>query len=321
MMTIRPGHILLAFSASVLLLSSCGGKGGKALSRRTFPPLPQVPSVLTGQSERGAYLADHFWDAFLSGSYPCDSFLVNGVPAEDVESALGRFVTIIETACDRPQAMRSMEGFFKKVNDFQTQNPSSGVYGFFEEKVAKYLFDPNSPVRDEDLYLPYLKGLLSSSLTPGERKPAYTRDAAMCSLNQVGTVAADISFTCLDGKKRTLRGINADHILLLFTNPGCQSCEEVISSLTASGRIGERVRTGSLAVVNLYIDLEVDKWIAMAKSYPETWINGYDQDHEIRTDLTYCVRAIPSMYVLDRDKRVVMKDAPAGKVIPFIENI
>ena len=45
------------------------------------------------------------------------------------------------------------------------------------------------------------------------------------------------------------------------------------------------------------------------------------QDYTIRKDLTYNVRAIPSLYVLDKDKKVVMKDAPVEKVIPYLENI
>ena len=187
--------------------------------------------------------------------------------------------------------------------------------------VEKYLYDPNSPVRDEDLYLPYIKGLVNSDLTPEDMKPAYSRDVRMCSLNQVGTKAADIKFTGLDGRVRTLYGIKSDNVLLLFSNPGCPNCEEVISTLTGNERFNEAISTGKLTVVNLYIDLEVDKWKALASEYPKAWTNGYDQDYTIRKDLTYNVRAIPSLYLLDKDKKVVMKDAPIEKVLPYLENI
>ncbi|MBR5660990.1 MAG: DUF5106 domain-containing protein [Bacteroidales bacterium] len=306
--------------AAVILLASCGGKV-KSPARRSFPPPPQVPSVVTDPQEIAGYVATHFWDAFLSGVYPCDSSLVNGVPADDVESAVGRFVTILETVCERPTAIKAMDGFFQKINDFQTKNPSSNVYGYFMRMVEKYLYDPNSPVRDEDLYLPYIKGLAGSDLTPEEMRPAYSRDALMCSLNQVGTNAADIRFTGLDGRVRTLYGIKADYVLLLFTNPGCPNCEEVISTLTGNDRFNNAITTGKIAVVNLYIDLEVDKWKGLASEYPKAWTNGYDQDYIIRKDLTYNVRAIPSLYLLDKDKKVILKDAPIEKVLPYLENI
>jgi len=316
------GHILVLVSVS-LLLSACGGKGGRVQAVQTpraFPQPPQAPSVMSEPAEIYGYIADHFWDSFLDKPYPGDSNLVNGVRAEDVESALGRYVTILETFCERGRATKSVESFFRKVSDFQTNNPSSGVFGFFEKMVPKYLYDPNSPVRDEDLFQPYISGLAASDIVEEGMRPAYSRDAAMCSLNRVGTKAADIRFTGLDGRVRTLYGIKADKVLLLFTNPGCPNCEEVISSLTGNDLIGHAVRSGHLAVVNLYIDLEVDKWRAMASEYPKTWTNGYDQDYAIRKDLSYNVRAIPSLYVLDKDKKVVMKDAPVEKVIPYLEN-
>ena len=306
--------------ATVILLASCGGKV-KTPTHRNFPPPPQVPSVVTDPQEMAGYVATHFWDAFLTGTYPCDSSLVNGVPADDVESAVGRFVTILETVCERPAAIKAMDVFFQKVNDFQAKNPSSNVYGYFMRMVGKYLYDPNSPVRDEDLYLPYIKGLVNSDLTPEDMKPAYSRDVQMCSLNQVGTQAADIKFTSREGRVLTLYGIKSDNVLLLFSNPGCPNCEEVISALTGNECFNEAISAGKLAVVNLYIDLEVDKWMALASEYPKAWTNGYDQDYTIRKDLTYNVRAIPSLYLLDKDKKVIMKDAPIEKVLPYLENI
>lgn len=307
----------------LFILASCGGKGRQASvpESRSFPPPPQAPSVMSEPAEIYGYIADHFWDAFLDKSYHCDSAIVNGVPADEVESALGRYVTILETFCERRKAAKAVEGFFRKVSDFQTANPASNVFRFFEKMVPKYLYDPNSPVRDEDLYQPYINGMATSALVAEEMKPAYSRDAKMCSLNQVGTKAADIKFTSLDGRIRTLYGIKADNVLLLFTNPGCPNCEEVISNLIQKDRVNEAISSGRLAVVNLYIDLEVEKWRALASEYPKAWTNGYDQDYTIRKDLSYNVRAIPSLYVLDKDKVVVMKDAPIERVLPYLDNI
>lgn len=317
--------------AVLAVLASCGGRNtsrpsgqksaAPSLELRQFPPAPRVPSMITSPQEINAYIVDKFWDEFLDKAYRCDSSVVNGVAADDVESALGRYVTILENYCERGLATRSMESFFKKISGFQEANPSSNVFGFFEKMVEKYLYDPNSPVRDEDLYEPYVRGLSISGFVDEGLRQAYSRDAQMCSLNRVGTKATDIKFTTLGGKKRSLSGVKADYTLLFFSNPGCPACEDVIRKISASGRISDLISSGRLAVVNLYIDLEIDKWRAMASDYPKTWISGYDQDYIIRKDLTYNVRAIPSLYILDEDKTVLMKDAPIEKVIPFLENI
>ena len=47
----------------------------------------------------------------------------------------------------------------------------------------------------------------------------------------------------------------------------------------------------------------------------------YDQDFAIRQDLTYNVRGIPSLYVLNEDKDVIMKDAPTDKAVIYLQNI
>ena len=306
--------------AAVILFASCGGTV-KTPTLRSFPPPPQVPSVVTDPQEIAGYVATHFWDAFLSGTYPCDSSLVNGVPADDVESAVGRFVTILETVCERPVAIKAMDAFFQKVNDFQAKNPSSNVYEYFLRMVGKYLYDPNSPVRNEDLYLPFVKGLSESPFVPEGMRQAYAHDASMCSLNQAGTVATDFIFTDLGGRRHSLHSVKADHTLLFFSNPGCPACKEIIDGLTGDPRITGKISSGKLAVVNVYIDSDVDEWREYAVNYPSSWLSGYDQSYTIRTDVTYNVRAIPSLYLLDAEKRVIMKDAPQDKVLSFISNI
>ena len=134
-------------------------------------------------------------------------------------------------------------------------------------------------------------------------------------------VKEDFTFTDLAGKKHSLHGIKADYTLLMFTNPGCENCKETINSLVANSRITQLVKSGAIVVANIYIDLEREKWQELAKEYPSDWLNGYDQDYLIRQNRIYNVRGIPSLYVLDSDKKVLMKDAPVEKAIPFLMNI
>ena len=54
--------------------------------------------------------------------------------------------------------------------------------------------------------------------------------------------------------------------------------------------------------------------------YPEEWYNGFDPDLVIRTDHLYNVRAIPSLYLLDAEKRVILKDAHDDKVFSVISS-
>jgi hypothetical protein len=277
--------------------------------------------MITDRTEASEYMVTHFWDTFLDGEYTCDSTHVNGVSSDEVESALGMYVTLLEGNCPRSFAGKTIGEFFRKVERFTRDHPGTNVYGFFEKMVPKYLYDPNSPVRDEDLYLPYVSGLAESDMTADDLKAAYSFDAQMCSLNRVGGVAADFTFTDLSGRRCSLHGIKAGHTLLMFTNPGCQTCNETINSLVSNATVRRLVEGGDLAVANIYIDLEREKWLALAKEYPSAWYNGYDQDYAIRQNRSYNVRGIPSLYVLDAEKKVLLKDAPIEKVMSSLLNI
>ena len=318
-------YSLMVLCAALVVGCKVGGSGkgdaAGAFTPRAFPPMPEPPAVISQPQEKTEYVVSNYWNAFLGKSFPCDSNVVNGVAADDVEQALGTYVTLLERACPIDFGRKAMASFFDKVEKFQSADTSSNVFAFFEKMVAKYLYDPNSPVRNEDLYLPYVSRLAVSELVDPEMRPAYDHDARMCSLNMIGSPAADFTFTDLSGRRHSLYGIKAETTLLFFTNPGCPACKEIIESLTSSERIASLVASGRLAVVNVYIDDELDKWREYASVYPKNWYNGYDQSYQIRSDITYNVRAIPSLYVLDSSKRVQMKDAPVEAVLPYLENL
>ena len=134
------------------------------------------------------------------------------------------------------------------------------------------------------------------------------------SKNKVGTVAADFRFSDKTGKIRTLHGIKAPMTLLFFSNPGCDACMNIINVLKGEPRIAQLIEDGRLAVLNIYIDEDIAAWRSYMPIYPDQWYNGFDPDLVIRTDDLYDVRAIPSLYLLDENKTVIMKDAPENRL-------
>ncbi len=314
-------RLLFIVSSLFILFSavSCGNGGkssGTESAVRSMPPAPAVPSFVSGPAERAEYLVSHYWKAFFDTTrrWRCDSSYVMGVPKAEAESGVGMYVTLLEESTDRAFGRKELARLFASAEACEAADTSSNALEFFVEMMAKYLYDPNSPVRDEDLYQPFVAAL-SASPFAGERQPVYEYEARMCSRNAVGTPAADIVFTGLDGRRRSLYSVKAERTLLFFTNPGCPACREIISLLREDGRITALLKEGRLAVVAVYIDQEIDQWKAYAGDYPSEWLSGYDQDFRIRSESSYHVRAIPSLYLLDRDKTVLLKDAPKEKVM------
>ena len=308
---------LLASSLLCLSLFSCGrGPGGgpasPAVQARSFPA-PYIPSTIIAPEERENYLAEHYWDAFLSGDGPTDSALVLGVRKEEVEQAFSNFAALIgDYPLERSDAL--MHGLFARVSAKQRKDSASFFYNTFNEIVSRYLYDPNSPMRDEDLYLPYVQDMAASPLSREEMLPAYRYEAGACSINRRGSVAPDFRIRMADGKFFSLHSVKAEHTLLFFSNPGCNNCREIGQELMSDAYLSQMIGDGRLAVVNVYIDENIAEWRKYASGYPASWHSGYDAGHSVRDGRLYDVRAIPSLYLLDDGKRVLLKDAPLEKV-------
>lgn len=301
----------------VALLCACGPRGGKPAPTptRDFPAV-EVPLMVDVPAERASFATLHFWDRFTDTSkvFACDSTVVNGVKADVLESQVGLFATLLDQV-PMEDGCKAMVRLYDRLAAFERKYPDSNVFEETAKQITRYFYDANSPVRNEDLYLPFVERLATSDLIDKDYRMGYEWDARMCGLNRVGTPAADFDFTDTHGKLRSLYGIKADYIALIFAHPGCKACQEITADMKASPEISALIASGRLKVVDVYIDREIEDWKAHIAEYPADWINGYDHDYIIRTDLLYNIRAIPSIYLLDKDKTVLMKDAPQEKLL------
>ena len=310
---------------SLFVLCACGPRGGKAASKepvtRDFPG-PEIPSMYTEPSDRAAWAVGHFWDRFTDTSqvYVCDSMTVNGVPMEAVESQMGYFSTLLKQVPLKEGGL-AVAHFYDRIDAFERKYPESNVFEELCRLTRYYLYDPNSPVRNEDLYLPFVERLGASDLIDNGYRMGYEWDARMCRLNRVGTPATDFAFTDTHGRVRTLYGVKAEYTLLIFGNPGCKACRELTEAMRETQEVAELVSSKRLQVVDVYIDQEIDDWKAHIAEYPADWINGYDHKYVIRTDLLYNVRGIPSIYLLDASKTVLMKDAVEEDVLMALASL
>ena len=302
----------------LLLLCACSQKPSAPAVR----PFPEVrPPAMLEMNEAMEYMASHFWDAFLdtSGRWLCDSTHIAGVDAEKVEEKVGLYVTMLGQIPLLSSQKGIMDVFFRLQN-YQKADTLSNAFESLTGLISRYLYDPNSPVRDEDIYAPFVSLMSISPFIPESRRRGYQYDAQMCFLNAAGTPAADFSFTDVHGRRQTLYGIKAPYTILFFSNPGCNACKEIIEVLDTEP-LASIVRQGKVAVVNIYIDEDLNAWRSYIPVYPPYWHTGYDHDYAIRTNVLYNVRAIPSLYLLARDKTVILKDATTDRLLNTLERL
>ena len=309
---------LMAAVSAVLIVAGCGQRKAEQFQALPFPDvLP--PAMMEDPQDRAEYMAQNMWNSLTdpSRTYPCDSLLVSGVRRTDVEQKFANWTQVLGMS-SRPVAEKSVSRLYDRALACEKKDTSSNVFETFASLVDKYLFDPNSPLRDEDLYGAYASRLAAYEGYTEVQKEKYARDARLCALNKVGTKAADFRFADRRGKIRTLYGVEAPYTLLFFSNPGCEACMSIINVLKEDPQISGMISSGRLNVLNIYIDEDLDAWRSYMPVYPEEWYNGFDPDFVIRNETLYNVRAIPSLYLLDSDKTVLLKDAPENRMFEYL---
>ena len=308
----------MAAVSAVLIVAGCGQRKAEQFQALPFPDvLP--PAMMEDPQDRAEYMAQNMWNSLTdpSRTYPCDSLLVSGVRRTDVEQKFANWTQVLGMS-SRPVAEKSVSRLYDRALACEKKDTSSNVFETFASLVDKYLFDPNSPLRDEDLYGAYASRLAAYEGYTEVQKEKYARDARLCALNKVGTKAADFRFADRRGKIRTLYGVEAPYTLLFFSNPGCEACMSIINVLKEDPQISGMISSGRLKVLNVYIDEDLDAWRSYMPIYPDEWYNGFDPDFMIRNETLYNVRAIPSLYLLDSDKTVLLKDAPENRMFEYL---
>ena len=300
----------------VAVIAAGCGQNRKAEQFQALPfPDVKIPAMMTGSADVAEYISMHYWDGLTDPSrdYPCDSLYVSGVKKEDVEQKFADWNAVLGVL-PRSIADKAVNALYEKAAACERKDTSSNVLDTFVMLAEKYFYDPNSPVLNEDHYHAFVRNLASFEGFDEAVRGKYAYQARMTALNREGTVAADFRFADRNGRIHSLHGINAPMTLLFFSNPGCDACMEIIKVLSGHEGIASMIADGRLAVLNIYIDEDIQAWREYMPIYPEQWYNGFDPDMVIRGETLYNVRAIPSLYLLDHEKRVILKDAPENRV-------
>lgn len=266
---------------------------------RTFP-MPEAPAILQSVKETEEYLLLHYWEA---ASLSDTTWLGD---ADVLEEAFVRFIAAAQAFPDRETSLQAVRNMMKALPTATAPDVTHLLTGFAD----KYLYDPNSPLRNEDMYIEVLRGQIDDPALDDLYKIAPRERLRMALKNRPGDRAADFGFATADGDG-TLYGIEADYTLLFFYNLGCPACAQVHAGLEAvmsREPIAAMLRDGRMKVLALYPDSDLSGWRDHSDEIPAGWINAIDPRQAINNGSLYDLRAIPSLYLLDDKKTVILKD-------------
>lgn len=270
-------------------------------------PLPTVPPMITNPKDVIIYLSNHFWDLFDFS----DTTLIT--QADITEQGFVDYVQLLNQLSPE-EAEQSINTMLNKAKPYPT------MYGHFARLYEKYFYDPNSPFRNEQLYTPAVNHLVESGVLSKDLQGIFSFQQEMLLKNKVGTKATNFAYTLANGDKKMMHALQSNYLILFFTNPNCPSCASTTEQLVNSKPLQDIFSFNTpnnkmLTVLSIYPDANLDEWRKALPHLPQQhWVNSYDDGEVIFGNLLYDIKAIPTLYLLDKDKKVVLKDVGLGEI-------
>lgn len=274
--------------------ASSADNGSGQNGGREFP-LPEVPSSLTKPAERADYLLTRFWDGIdFSGKDSCVR------DTAFMEQSFVDFLNVMPHASSdsvRDMAVGNM------LSRAASDSLALDLTGWLAET---YLNSTDSPMYSEGTYIMFLDRLAFSDNIDEAMHERYLAQLRDIDCNRPGVVAADFTYTDIEGHSSTLLELAAAHdsTLLVFYDPDCHDCHALIDSLNHDEALCGAVGAGAMAVMALYPYDDTDLWRSTAGELPAGWIVAQSTS-AIEDEGMYYLPRTPRTYLLDRSGRIL----------------
>ena len=271
---------------------ACTGLSGTAVT-----PSPEPPA---DPARRLVWLAEHYWDSFdwndarwtaeesaLEGAFMFWADLLGRIPETDAARLSGALLHKVDSHPDIQLLLLDAAGYFWQ--------------------------HPGSMFRNEELLIPMLEAAIAAPSIGNIHKERLRARLASVLRNRPGTRAADFTYTTGDDGRGTLHGFCAGYTLLMFYNPGCPECGRIEEYIPGSEVFAPLIASGRLKVLAIYPGEDVEAWRKHLPQMPAGWTVRQAPMGKVGT-AAYDLPGIPALYLLDRDKRVLVKDRPVDVI-------
>lgn len=160
---------------------------------------------------------------------------------------------------------------------------------------------------DEERMAELLRAALETGkLSESQKATAEWMLHDVCEVNPRGAIAADFRFATPEVSENTLLTFRTgEPVMVIFYDPDCDHCRQTIDTL--------REIEGLPHVLAVCVETPYKRWESTRGLLPEDWTAAFDRSDVMGNDI-YIIRRMPSIYILDTDRRIEMKN-PAISVI------
>lgn len=288
--------------AALLLLGSANCISQEKISRKF--ELPSIPDTLRTIESRFNYVVDNYWNRFDFS----DTFQIE---TKETEEALVNYLDLISR-------LSAGKGQVHLADLMKKASANSLMQEYINKLARKYLVNYDSPMRNDLLYMGAAK-YLARTATDETLKYNAIQDTTMLSLNQPGTKATEFQFTTPTGEIKRISDIQGKYTVLLFYNPDCKSCSQILEATKRSEIIHKSLEEEKTTLVAIYPQDDSYIWRKYIETVPDKWINGCDNGMTLISEVMYDLRVLPVFYLLDSNKKIVLKDVPLRTIEEFFK--
>lgn len=290
-----------------LIWLACAASLAHAQDMSQGLPLPSVPDTLRTPAARADYVIEHFWDEmdFSKTKYSLDETFM--------EQTFSNYAMILGIATPGPQLQASVDQLLAKAS------VQKDARKLLCSLAYTYLYEPESPMANEDAYLLFIEAQLSSPDTPQSELPRLEYQKKTIMMNRPGTPAADFTFEGRDGKQHTLaQTIDGRQTLLMLYSPDCSDCHRAMADIKSSAALQRMISEGTLQVLAIADADEAELWQKQAGQVPDCIIDGLDTTGIADQEL-YDIPFTPTFLLIAPDGRILLKNRPLSQIISHLQ--
>lgn len=270
-----------------LVIASCSGERKQEAAAESRPPLIEYIASID-YADTAALHTKTVMENHLAG-------IVKLLPVTDAQ--------------DRQEALTI---FFKGI---RSDEEAMGSAFHFADL---FLANPASPARDYEQYIGLLDALLSVDSIPPFIKSLAQERLRVASLNSPGSIASDFTYEDRNGCRGNLHDSSGKYTLLIFFDPECSHCSDILRSIAEHPGLNAAIEAGIINVLAVYAEGKDDIWQKNCRKMPNAWTVARDRSNILENSI-YDLPAMPTLYLLDRDKRVMLKDPNVNVVLRLFE--
>ena len=161
----------------------------------------------------------------------------------------------------------------------------------------------------------YLSG--KADWTTKEWRDNLRREVDRVRPNLIGVKGHDLVMNTFNGVMVSLYDIKKEFVILYFWEPNCGHCQEATPKLKA---YYDEAKNEGVEVFAVCTQADRAKWEKYIQDNKLDWINGWDPQRASNFDYYYNVTSTPSVFILDRNKKIIAKKLPVEQIGAFIQN-